>query len=110
MARKRATIIVLDSAGIGYLPDAAEFGDVGANTLGHIWEQAHPDLPYMEKMGLGRIEGLGYPVPENPYYGLHHYKQGFGAQFHAYVGQCDRVLHPMRAKLVHTLQKIFVRE
>ena len=52
----------------------------------------------------------GYPVPENPYYGLHHYKQGFGAQFHAYVGQCDRVLHPMRAKLVHTLQKIFVRE
>ena len=52
----------------------------------------------------------GYPVPENPYYGLHHYKQGFGAQFHAYAGQCDRVLHPMRAKLVHTLQKIFVRE
>jgi lipid II:glycine glycyltransferase (peptidoglycan interpeptide bridge formation enzyme) len=49
-------------------------------------------------------------VPENPYYGLHHYKQGFGAQFHAYAGQCDRVLHPMRAKLVHTLQKIFVRE
>lgn len=52
----------------------------------------------------------GYPVPENPYYGLHHYKQGFGAQFHAYAGQCDLVLHPMRAKLVHTLQKIFVRE
>lgn len=37
MARKRATIIVLDSAGIGYLPDAAEFGDVGGEyILQHI--------------------------------------------------------------------------
>ena len=38
MARKRATIIVLDSAGIGYLPDAAEFGDVGANTFCNIYK------------------------------------------------------------------------
>ena len=61
---KRVIMIVLDSVGAGALPDADKYGDVGANTLGHIWEQAHPDLPYMEKMGLGRIEGLGYPVPE----------------------------------------------
>lgn len=40
MARKRATIIVLDSAGIGYLPDAAEFGDVGANTFCNIYKSA----------------------------------------------------------------------
>ncbi|MDD7661657.1 MAG: phosphopentomutase, partial [Eubacteriales bacterium] len=55
---KRVIMIVLDSVGAGALPDADKYGDVGANTLGHIWEQAHPDLPYMEKMGLGRIEGL----------------------------------------------------
>ena len=61
---KRVVMIVLDSVGAGALPDADQYGDAGANTLGHIWEQAHPSLPHMEKMGLGRIEGLGYPVPE----------------------------------------------
>ena len=61
---KRVIMIVLDSVGAGALPDADKYGDVGANTLGHIWEQAHPSLPHMEKMGLGRIDGLGYPVPE----------------------------------------------
>ena len=38
---KRAILIVLDSVGIGALPDAAEFDDVGADTLGHIQER-HP--------------------------------------------------------------------
>ena len=39
--KKRATLIVLDSVGIGYLPDAAQFGDEGAHTLGHIYDRTH---------------------------------------------------------------------
>lgn len=62
---KRVLMIVLDSVGAGELPDAAAYGDVGANTLGHIWDGAHPALPNMEAMGLGRIPGLHYPVPQS---------------------------------------------
>ena len=40
----RAIIIVLDSFGVGELPDADKYGDVGANTLGHIYELAKPKL------------------------------------------------------------------
>ena len=58
MARKRATIIVLDSAGIGYLPDAAEFGDVGANTFCNIYKKrGHLDIPNMRSFGIGNIVG-----------------------------------------------------
>ena len=61
---KRIFLIVLDSVGAGALPDAAAYGDAGANTLGHIIEQAHPHLPNMEAMGLGfdvlkSVKGLG---------------------------------------------------
>ena len=61
---KRIFLIVLDSVGAGALPDAAAYGDAGANTLGHIIERAHPHLPNMEAMGLGLIPGVGGPVPE----------------------------------------------
>lgn len=55
---KRAIIIVLDSVGIGELPDAADFGDVGSNTLVNI-KKARPQtaLPQMCAMGLGNIQG-----------------------------------------------------
>ena len=62
---KRIFLIVLDSVGAGALPDAAAYGDTGANTLGHIIEQAHPHLPNMEAMGLGLIPGVGGPKPVN---------------------------------------------
>lgn len=53
---KRATIIVLDSAGVGYLPDASEFGDTGSNTIGNIAKHCGGmNLPNMQKMGLGNI-------------------------------------------------------
>ncbi|MHC1748676.1 MAG: phosphopentomutase [Cellulosilyticaceae bacterium] len=53
---KRAFLIVLDSVGIGALPDAAEYGDVGANTLGNLAHAAGgAHLPNLEKMGLGNI-------------------------------------------------------
>ena len=56
---KRVFLIVLDSVGIGELPDAASFGDAGSNTLGAI--RNHPNFfcPNLEKMGLFNIEGVG---------------------------------------------------
>ncbi len=55
---KRAIIVVLDSVGIGELPDAADFGDVGSNTLVNI-KKARPQtsLPNMASLGLGNIQG-----------------------------------------------------
>jgi phosphopentomutase len=56
---RRAVLIVLDSVGAGELPDAADFGDVGAHTLGHIAESVEDfDIPRMRALGLGNIEGI----------------------------------------------------
>jgi len=57
--QKRAIIIILDSFGIGALPDANKFGDVGSNTLGHIDQycfehQIGLHLPNLLKLGLGK--------------------------------------------------------
>ena len=62
----RAILIVLDSVGIGELPDAADFGDVGSNTLGNITKKCGGiSLPNLSKLGLGKIDGINYlPVPE----------------------------------------------
>ena len=60
---KRIFWVVLDSVGAGYLPDADKYGDVGANTLGHIIQQANPSLPHMAEMGLGLIPGVGGAKP-----------------------------------------------
>jgi phosphopentomutase len=63
---KRAILIVLDSVGIGELPDADRYGDVGSNTLGNI-AKALPGfaLPNLEKLGLGAIPGgEAFSVPE----------------------------------------------
>lgn len=59
MANKRAIIIVLDSFGIGSLPDADKFGDAGSDTLGHIDEYASKNklsfsIPNLLKLGLGK--------------------------------------------------------
>ncbi len=52
----RATVIVLDSAGVGYLPDADKYGDVGSNTFGNIAKACGSlDLPNMAEMGLGNL-------------------------------------------------------
>ena len=56
---KRSIIIVLDSAGIGELPDACKYGDEGSNTLGNISDRiAGFSLPNMQKLGLGNIDGI----------------------------------------------------
>jgi phosphopentomutase len=48
----RAIVIVCDSLGVGELPDAADFGDVGSNTLGHVIDAHHPKLPTLTRLGL----------------------------------------------------------
>ncbi|SHE41635.1 phosphopentomutase [Atopostipes suicloacalis DSM 15692] len=64
---KRIHLVVLDSVGIGEAPDAKEFGDEGANTLGHIAEVAGLSVPNMQKMGLGNIAPLtGIDPVETP--------------------------------------------
>ncbi len=55
---KRICLIVLDSAGIGEMPDAADWGDAGANTLGHIFELRSVNVPNLRAMGLGNITPL----------------------------------------------------
>lgn len=57
--KKRAFIIVLDSMGIGEMPDAARFGDEGSNTLGAIRNLPEFDCPNLESLGLFDIEGVG---------------------------------------------------
>lgn len=52
----RVTVIVLDSAGVGELPDAENFGDVGSNTFSNISKATGGlNLPNMEKLGLGNL-------------------------------------------------------
>lgn len=69
----KITVIVLDSVGIGELPDAVKFGDKGSHTLGHILETVPgTKLPNMQKLGLGNIAPLPNLEPaEAPagYYG-----------------------------------------
>ncbi|MCR5481930.1 MAG: phosphopentomutase [Clostridia bacterium] len=66
---KRVILIVLDSLGIGELPDAADYGDRGADTLGHILDRK-PDLniPNLRKAGFGNIKGAagGRLAVQNP--------------------------------------------
>jgi phosphopentomutase len=55
---ERVVWIVLDSVGIGALPDAADYGDVGRNTLGHIAESRPLNLPTLVRLGLANIAPL----------------------------------------------------
>ena len=55
--------IVLDSVGIGELPDAAEYGDVGRNTLGHIAESRPLKIPNLVRLGLANIAPLKHQTP-----------------------------------------------
>ncbi len=61
---KQIVLIVLDSVGVGALPDAAEYGDAGANTLVHIAEKLGGlQLPNLAQLGLGKIEKIpGVPA------------------------------------------------
>jgi phosphopentomutase len=63
----RITLIVLDGAGIGAMPDAPEWGDAGSDTFGHICESREVRLPNLQSLGLGNIRSLaGVPGIEKP--------------------------------------------
>ncbi len=61
----RVFLIVLDSVGAGALPDAANYGDEGANTLAHVLEKEHPALPNLKQTGLCAIDTMPCAPPEN---------------------------------------------
>jgi phosphopentomutase len=60
----RAIVLVLDSVGVGELPDAAEYGDQGSNTLGNIARRVPLQIPTLRSLGLSRIVEMpgGEPV------------------------------------------------
>jgi phosphopentomutase len=60
---KRAIVIVLDSVGIGELPDAPAYGDEGSNTVGNIAKRVPLKLPALRSLGLDRIASIG-PAPD----------------------------------------------
>jgi phosphopentomutase len=62
-AFERIIWIVLDSVGIGALPDAADYGDTGRNTLGHIAQSRPLALPNLVRLGLANIARLQHLTP-----------------------------------------------
>lgn len=69
----RIFVVVMDSLGVGAMPDAAAFGDTGTNTLGHISEAVDTfEIPNLQKLGMANITPLKQvPAAEHPlgYYG-----------------------------------------
>ncbi|OFW28940.1 MAG: phosphopentomutase [Acidobacteria bacterium RIFCSPLOWO2_02_FULL_65_29] len=63
----RAIVIVLDSVGIGALPDASAYGDEGSDTLGNIARRVPLELATLRGLGLGRVAAIGgAPPPATP--------------------------------------------
>ncbi|HEX7998207.1 MAG TPA: phosphopentomutase [Pyrinomonadaceae bacterium] len=63
----RITLIVLDSLGMGEMPDAADWGDAGSDTLGHILQTREVRLPHLQAYGLGNTRPLqGVAPAERP--------------------------------------------
>lgn len=60
----RVILIVLDSVGIGELPDAGVYGDGGSNTLGNIARRVPLKLPHLRRLGLARVASLNPVDPE----------------------------------------------
>ena len=65
---RRAFVVVLDACGVGALADAAQYGDAGANTLGHLAQRLGGlNLPTLAALGLGSIIELeGVHPAERP--------------------------------------------
>ena len=66
MARSftRAIVIVLDSVGVGELPDASSYGDQGSNTVGNIAKRIPLKLPTLRSLGFDRVAAIGAPAGE----------------------------------------------
>ena len=71
--KKRVFLIVMDSVGVGELPDAADFGDEGSNTVKAAATSGFLDMPNMKKLGFFNMKGIDdmYPdIPEAPMYAV----------------------------------------
>src|SRR4051812_32969550 len=70
---RRAFVVVMDAVGAGALPDAADYGDAGTNTLAHVAEAVGGlDLPTLQRLGLGNalaLQGVE-PVEQPAVHGL----------------------------------------
>lgn len=67
MKFKRVFLIVLDSLGIGEAPDAKDYNDLGAHTIGHIAEKMDLQIPHLEKLGYGNIAPIrNVPAVKKP--------------------------------------------
>jgi phosphopentomutase len=64
MTFKRAIVIVMDSVGIGELPDADAYGDRGSNTLANIARRVPLRMPTLRALGLDRLVALGGTPPD----------------------------------------------
>lgn len=67
MPFQKVLLLLLDSVGVGALPDADAYGDVGAATLQHVVTTQQPALPNLEKLGLLAAAGLPSAAPEAVY-------------------------------------------
>jgi phosphopentomutase len=65
-AIQRVILIVLDSVGVGELPDAAKYSDEGSNTLGNIARQVKLALPTLRSLGLERVVDIPAPTTGTP--------------------------------------------
>jgi phosphopentomutase len=63
MKPTRAIVIVMDSVGIGELPDANLYGDQGSNTVGNIHKQFPLKVPALRSLGLAKLVDIGLPAP-----------------------------------------------
>ncbi len=64
---KRIFVVVVDSLGIGEMADAGDYGDSGADTLGHIVEHRKINIPNLHKLGIANLKDLkGFEPIENP--------------------------------------------
>ena len=63
---KRVVLVVLDGVGAGAQHDAKRYGDEGADTLGHVFVEAHPQIPNMTELGLLKTVGLHPYGEEDP--------------------------------------------
>ena len=70
---RRIFVVVMDSLGVGEAEDAAQFGDVGSNTLGHISQSVETfKIPHLRKLGMANLTPLKQVEPEEQplgYYG-----------------------------------------
>ncbi len=63
MKPTRAIVIVMDSVGIGELPDANLYGDEGSNTVRNIHKQFPLNVPTLRSLGLAKLVDIGAPAP-----------------------------------------------